>query len=117
MKKLILFFLIPILFSCSTIDSGNKDKTLKGYYSYLADAGIFTDCETNKNYPVSFEGDNVSLERAYLEVVENPGEKIIVTLTGHFENRPKMEGDGEREFLIVDKFEKIWPQPRFFSPS
>lgn len=75
----------------------------------MADAGIFTDCETNKKHPIAFEGDNISLERAYLEVVENPGEKIIVTLTGHFESRPKMECEGDREFLIVDKFENIWP--------
>lgn len=109
MKIFTVLLLLPILFSCSTIDSGNKDNKLKGFYSYMADAGIFTDCETDKKYPVAFEGDNISLERAYLEVAENPGEKIIVTLTGHFESRPKMEGEGEREFLIVDKFDKIWP--------
>lgn len=109
MKKLIALLLLPILFSCSTIDSEKKDKTLKGFYSYMADVGIFTDCETNKKYPVAFEADNISLERAYLEVVENPGEKIIVTLTGHFEKRPQMEGNNERDFLIVDKFHKIWP--------
>lgn len=109
LKNIILLLLLPILFSCSAIDSEKKNKTLKGYYSYMADAGIFIDCETNKKYPVAFEADNISLESAYLKIVENPGEKIIVTLAGHFESRPKMEGDGKKEFLKVDRFYKIWP--------
>ncbi len=109
MKRSISLLLLSILISCSSIENNNTDKMLKGMYSYMADAAIFTDCETNKKYPVAFEGDNISLEQAYLEIIENPGEKIIVTLSGHFENRSKMEGDGKREFLIVDKFDRIWP--------
>ncbi len=109
MKIIILLLLLPILFSCSTGNSVYKDNKLKGFYSYMADAGIFTDCETDKKYPVAFEADNISLESAYLEVVKIPGEKIIVTLSGHFANRPKMEGEGKQEFLIVDKYDKIWP--------
>ncbi len=109
MKNIIVLLLLPILFSCSAIDSEKKNKTLKGFYSYMADAGIFIDCKTNKKYPVAMEADNISLERTYLKIVDNPGERIIVTLAGHFESRPKMEGEGEREFLIVDKFENIWP--------
>ncbi len=109
MRKIIALLLLPILFSCSSVDSEKTDKELKGYYSYMADAAMFIDCETNKKYPIAFDGDNISLEHAYLEVVENAGEKIIVTLKGHFEMRSKMDGDGKREFLIVDKFNKIWP--------
>jgi copper homeostasis protein (lipoprotein) len=75
----------------------------------MADAAMFTDCKTGEKYPVAFEADNISLERAYLTVRKNPGEKILITLYGHFEMRPKMEGNGEREFLIVDKFYKVWP--------
>ncbi len=109
MGKHILFLLLLSLLSCSAVDSERNDKKLKGFYSYMADAGLFTDCETNKKYPVAHEADNILLERAYLNVAENPGEKIIVTLTGRFELRKKMDGDGEREFLIVDKFDKIFP--------
>ena len=109
MKNIIALLLFTILFSCSAIDNEKQNPNLKGFYSYMADAGIFTDCETNIKYPVAMESDNISLESAYLGVVENSGEKILVTLTGHFESRPKIEGEGEREFLIVDKFEKIWP--------
>ena len=108
-QKSIALLLLSILISCSSIENNNTNKMLKGMYSYMADAAIFTDCETNKKDPVAFEGDNISLEQAYLEIIKNPGEKIIVTLSGHFENRSKMEGDGKREFLIVDKFDRIWP--------
>ena len=109
MKKFIVLLLLPILFSCSAIDNKKDELNLKGYYSYMADAAMFNDCKTNKKYPVAFEADNISLERAYLEVVENAGEKIIVTLNGHFEKRSKVDGTGERDFLIVDKFDKVWP--------
>jgi heat shock protein HslJ len=75
----------------------------------MADASLFTDCKTSKTYPVAMEKDNISLERAYGEVVEISGENILVTLTGHFEKRKHFDSDTEKEFLIVDKFDKIWP--------
>ncbi len=109
MKKIIILLLLPILFSCSSVDSEKKANELKGFYSYMADAAMFKDCKTNKKYPVAFEADNASLEKAYLDVVENAGEEIIVTLTGHFESRPKFDGEEKIDFLIVDKFNKIWP--------
>ncbi|MDA3860727.1 MAG: META domain-containing protein [Melioribacteraceae bacterium] len=62
-----------------------------------------------KKYPVAFEADIISLERAYLEVVENSGAEILATLFGHFEKRLRVDEVGETEFLIVDKFDKIWP--------
>ena len=109
MKLLIIstLFLFSIT-SCTSVKT-EKNSKLKGMYSYMADAALFTDCKTSKKYPVAFEADNISLERAYLGVVKNPGEKILVTLSGHFENRPQIDGVGKREFLIVDKFDRIWP--------
>lgn len=109
MKKLSIILLLPILFSCSSIENAQKSNSLKGMYSYMADAGMFIDCNTQKKYPVAMEADNISLEQAYLKIAEEPREKILVTLIGTFEKRPKIEGDGEMEFLIVSKFDKIWP--------
>jgi uncharacterized lipoprotein NlpE involved in copper resistance len=54
MKKTIILLFLPILFSCSTIDSEKKDKKFKGMYSYMVDAAMFTDCETNKKVSCSF---------------------------------------------------------------
>jgi len=39
---------------------------LRGMYSYMADAGRFTECLTRLSLPVAQEADNASLERAYL---------------------------------------------------
>lgn len=104
MKKVIVFILFALLVSCSTIDDNN---TLEGMYSYMADAAIFTDCKTQNKHPVAFEGDNTTLEKAYLKAIKSRGEKVFVTLIGHFEKRPKMDSEGNIKFLIVDKFKKI----------
>jgi len=80
-----------------------------GMYQYMADAGLFTDCATKNRFPVAMEADNVSLERAYLAEREQPGEEMIVSLTGRIEPRPPMEGEGTIDTLIVTQFEEIWP--------
>jgi len=109
LKKYFALFLIPVLFSCSSLHSKYDKNELKGFYSYMADAAIFYDCESGNKYSVAFEGDNIALEKAYLEVSENPGEKILVTLNGHFISRNKMEGSGTEDVLVVTKFINIWP--------
>jgi heat shock protein HslJ len=82
---------------------------LVGTYQYLADAGLFTDCRTGARLPVATEAENAALERAYLEARGAPGEALIVTVTGRIEKRPHAEGTGTRDFLIVNRFEQIWP--------
>lgn len=109
LKKYLVLLIIPILLSCSALDSKKEDKELKGFYSYMADAALFYECETGMKYPVSFEEDNLALEKDYLEVQKTPGEKILVTLIGHFETKNKMEGTGTEEVLVVTKFLNIWP--------
>jgi uncharacterized lipoprotein NlpE involved in copper resistance len=41
---------------------------IRGMYRHLADAGTFTECLTWQRWPVAQEGDNTTLERAYLKV-------------------------------------------------
>ena len=109
MKKIIILILLSTLVSCSSFEVNNDAKKIKGFYSYMADAALFYDCETGKKHPVAFEGDNLKLEKAYLEINENAGEKILVTLLGNYELRDKIEGTGKEEFLVVTKFINIWP--------
>jgi copper homeostasis protein (lipoprotein) len=80
-----------------------------GMYDYMADAGTFTDCASGKRTPVAMEADNATLERAYLAVREEPGEALLVTVEGRIDQRLPMEGEGTREHLIVERFERIWP--------
>lgn len=80
-----------------------------GTFAYMADAGSFTDCPTAIGYPVAHEGDNASLERAYLSAPVTPPEPVLVTFYGHVAERPAIDGDGTAEFMIVDRFVDIWP--------
>jgi uncharacterized lipoprotein YbaY/heat shock protein HslJ len=82
---------------------------LRGMYSYMADAGRFRDCASGKTYPVATEADNAALERAYSAARSAPGAALLVTLTGRIEQRPKMEGEGTQDALVVEKFEQILP--------
>ncbi len=80
-----------------------------GTYQYMADAGLFTACATGNRFPVAMEEDNASLEQAYMAKQDQPGEAMIVSLTGRIELRPPMEGEGMIETLIVTQFEHVWP--------
>lgn len=93
----------------TTTPATSASRTMVGMYSYMADAGNFAECPAGRSLPVAHEGDNAALERAYLGARQEPGEPVLVTLEGRIDQRPRMEGDGTREFLIVDRFLKVWP--------
>jgi len=71
---------------------------LRGFYRYLADAAVFDECLTGRRLPVAFVGDNVALERAYLDLQQagdlEPGEPVLAELYGRIARLPPMEGDG-----------------------
>jgi len=83
---------------------------MKGMYTHMADAGRFTPCGAEATYPVAMEADNAALERGYGAASTEPGAPMLVTLYGHVEARPPMEGDGVRETLIVETFVRAWPE-------
>ena len=108
MKNIVLLVILITINSCSLFKSEEQNYH-KGYFSYIADAAIFVDCKTNQKYPVAMEGDYIKLEEKYLQVVKTGGEKIIVTLNGKIVEKDKIEGEGRRDFLVVDKFLDIFP--------
>lgn len=77
---------------------------MRGEFSYMADAGRFSDCRTGKALPVAQEADNAALERAYSQAAPEPGGPVLVTFEGRFAMRPPMERDGLEEVVIVEKF-------------
>ncbi len=85
---------------------------IKGMYSYMADAGWFRECGQTKRYPVAMEADNIALETAYLKNRYMPGKSLLVSFEGHLAMRPKMEGDGKEEVVVVDQFLTISQQER-----
>ncbi len=103
----LILFCILIAPGCASESATGTE--MRGMYVYMADAALFTECETGKRYPVAFEGDSVSLERAYLEARQQPGEEVLVSVEGHFAERPAMEGNRTEESLVVDRFIGVWP--------
>ncbi len=84
--------------------------TLRGMYSYMADAALFADCATGARWPVATEGDNAALERAYLSERTTPGAPLLVTVEGRTEPRPRIDGPGEGSVLIVERFVGASPE-------
>ena len=84
--------------------------TVDGMYTYLADAGIFEDCATGEKWPVATEGDKAALERAYTSSGVEPGSPLLVTVDGRVDLRPKIDGPGRENVLIIERFVRVRPR-------
>lgn len=80
-----------------------EGKPMQGMYNYMADAGMFFNCADQKNYPVTMEAANASLERAYSELKPGMNEKVWIEVIGQLVERTNMEGDGSGLNLLVEK--------------
>jgi copper homeostasis protein (lipoprotein) len=85
---------------------------MRGEFSYMADAGWFSECRTRRRLPVAQEADNAALERAYSVTRKEPGAPVLVTFDGRFAMRPPMEGEGLHEVVIVEAFGEARPGER-----
>jgi copper homeostasis protein (lipoprotein) len=81
---------------------------MHGMYTYMADAGRFTECLSRLSLPVAHEADNAEMERQYSFARNPPGEAVLVSVEGRIVNRPKMDGTGKEQVLVVDKFLNLW---------
>jgi len=97
------------LVRAATVDPVADRWRLRGSFTYMADAARYVDCLTGESVPVAMTADYLSLERAYLAARAEPGAPLLVTLEGHMEMRPPMEGDALVETLVVEQFDKAWP--------
>lgn len=82
---------------------------MRGMYMYMADAGRFTECLTRRNWPVAQEGDNAALEAAYSKARRRAADTLLVDVEAQVEMRPKMEGQGPEQSLVVERFGGVWP--------
>jgi copper homeostasis protein (lipoprotein) len=82
---------------------------LRGLYSYYADVGRLKECFTGRTFAVATEQDNMALEDEYLKLQQEPGEWLLANLEGRIVRRPKMEGVGEQQVIVVERFIKIRP--------
>ena len=82
---------------------------LEGMFRYMADAAIFRDCRSGKEFPVAMESRYIDLERAYLEARGEPGSELMARLRGRYLERPAMEGEQMKVKLIVDEVTEVLP--------
>ena len=107
MKKylfLTITLMIFILNGCTKTPDTQTEQIqtkMSGMYSYMADTGMFKDCSNGKKYPVAFEDDYISLERAYLNTKHRAGEAIKVNLIGKIELRDGMDNQKNIPTLVV----------------
>jgi copper homeostasis protein (lipoprotein) len=91
------------------VDPVRDTMWLRGLFTYMADAGRFTECQSGATFPVAQVAANATLERRYGEARPAPGAPLLVGLRGHFEERPAMEGDRRLEYVVVDSVERVGP--------
>jgi len=87
-------------------------QVLGGEMVYFADAATFLECMTGRSYPIAMEGDYLALERAYGAAADPPGSPLYVTLEGVLADRPRMEGEGTEQAVVVHRFINVWPGQR-----
>lgn len=98
-----------VLARAPRLDPVRDTMQLRGVYSYMADAGRFTECRSGTAFPVAQVGAHAALERAYLAARTGPGAPLVVGIRGHFEERRGMEGDRLLEHVVVDSVERVGP--------
>ncbi len=80
---------------------------LRGMFTYLVDAAVFVECESGLSLPVAMAEEYLALERAYLEA--DGGAPMLALVAARIEPRPRMEGEGTVESLVVERFERLAP--------
>jgi|GEM_PF-2748461 len=60
-------------------------------------------------YPVTMEGAYLKLEKEYLKMVNDGGEKLLITCYGKIIEKNRVEGSGSRKFLLVKKLISTFP--------
>ena len=96
--------------------ASGQTAVMRGMYSHLADAALFTDCESDRTLAVLMEGDYRALEQAYLQVKHAPGEGLLVTIEGRVVSRMPMQGWGSVDMLLPERFIGIQPSKTCMTP-
>ncbi|MFN3917724.1 MAG: hypothetical protein ACK4K0_08270 [Flavobacteriales bacterium] len=79
-----------------------------GDYFYMADAAIFTFCESGNRYPVLQEEANVDAEKIFLNAqIDDEVRNVFMTIRMSFKEAPNMEGNIVKQILIHHVIDKI----------
>jgi heat shock protein HslJ/uncharacterized lipoprotein NlpE involved in copper resistance len=73
-------------------------------YVRNGDRGLAIDCIKGLRFPVAQERDLAALEAAYGTAQPAENAPLVVEFEGHLAHRPKTQGAGEEDVVVVDKF-------------
>jgi copper homeostasis protein (lipoprotein) len=90
---------------------------VRGMYHYLADAARLRECVTGRRYAVPALADTLALQQAYLKARREPGEELLVTADVRVVVQPRMDGPGEEEAVVIERFTGIWPGETCGTPT
>lgn len=97
------------LTSTGTLDETDVEGVLLGgMMTYMADAAVFQECRTGREYPIVQDDNYLALERAYLADQSAAGAPLYVNVEGALLMRPGMEGPDQRS-IVVDRFVRTRP--------
>ena len=82
---------------------------IRGMYRYLADAALLRECVTERRLAIPARADNLALEQAYLKARREPGEELLINAEIRIVMQPRMDGPGEEEAAVIERFIAIWP--------
>lgn len=82
---------------------------MAGEVTYLADSLRFTECLTDRNYPVAPGSEAQRLEREYVAKRREPGAPLYVSLEGSIKQLPGMEQGLVEPTVTVERFNAAWP--------
>ena len=82
---------------------------VRAMYRYVADGAQLRECVTGRRYAVPARGDNLALQQAYSEARREPGQELLVNAEVRFIVQPRMDGPGEEEAVVIERFAGIWP--------
>jgi heat shock protein HslJ/uncharacterized lipoprotein NlpE involved in copper resistance len=88
----------------NTFDPIEQPFRKRWMYVREADQGLAIDCIKGLRFPVAQERDMAALNTAYGTAKPAEGAPLVVEFEGHFARRPKAQGPGDEEVVVVDKF-------------
>lgn len=91
------------------VDSIPGPMSLKGLYTYMADAASLQECTTGATLPILPVAGGSALQSAYLAARHAPGKPVLVEITAQFIDRAPEPGAAVREHLIVTQYQRIAP--------
>jgi copper homeostasis protein (lipoprotein) len=85
---------------------------LRGMYETVGSTGFLTECLTGRRFPVYPGAGNAALEHAYTAARPDPEQSLLVSVEGRLARRPRTDGRGSQEVIVVDRFVDLRPAER-----